>query len=206
MQIDCATAAAPNFCAFCGGALSYRGPAGAWACVACEKVTYVGPTVLVLSLIFAEERILLMKRGLPPCVGTWVPPGGFVELNESLEAAAARETAEEVGIVLEPAQLVPHAIVSLPAINQIYCCFLTVLDRMQTPRACLPEALDACWFTQDDYPSAAMWVMPTGFEIAEIFRQVRTGQFRFYQRTGELVRSFGPLTRTHFEDALVGCR
>ena len=201
MQVNCASSIPPKFCTFCGCSLTYAGSAAAWVCAGCKEITYVGPKVLVLSLIFAEERILLMKRGVPPYVGTWVPPGGFVELNESLEAAAARETAEEVGIVLEPGQLVPHAIVSLPAISQVYCSFLTVLDRMQVPKASAPEALDARWFTEKDYPSAAMWVTAAGFDIAEIFEQARTGQFHFYHRTGESVRAFGPILRPHFEEA-----
>jgi ADP-ribose pyrophosphatase YjhB (NUDIX family) len=193
------SALTPQFCTYCGNGLAYAGTAGAWVCRGCKQWTYEGPKVLVLSLIFAEERILLLKRGIPPYVGAWVPPGGFVELNESLEDAAARETAEEVGIVLAPEQFVPHAIVSLPALNQVYCTFLTVLERMQAPKAFAPEALEARWFSEDDYPSAALWVTSAGFKVADIFYQVRSGQFNFYQRTGESVRSFGPLKHPHHE-------
>ncbi len=184
-----------RFCAFCGHSLTKTGPGEPSVCVACNAVAYHGPNVLVLSFIFAENSMLLMKRGLPPYIGTWTPPGGFVEANESLEAAAVRETAEEVGIALEPARLVPHAITSLPMINQVYISFVTVLDRMQTPRATAPEALDARWFTLENYPHDAMWDPAVKFDIAEIFEQVRTGQHVLYQWTGDVVRSFGPYSR-----------
>ena len=83
---------------------------------------------------------------------------------------------------------------SLPAMNQVYFTFLAVLDRMRTPKASPPEALDARWFALDDYPNTAMWVTAVGFDIAEIFEQVRTGRFYFHQWTSEWVRSFGPLS------------
>ena len=158
----------------------------------CEELAYHGPRVLVLSLIFAEGKTLLMKRGVPPYVGTWAPPGGFVEANESLEAAAIRETAEEVGVVLPDEALIPHAMVSLPRLNQVYCVFLALLNGVQTPRASAPEALEARWFTLEEYPHETMWDPAAAFDIARAFRQVETGRFYFYQRTGESMRRFGP--------------
>ena len=52
-------------------------------------------TLLVLTQIFAEDHILLLKRGLEPYRGKWAPPGGFVERGESSQAAAVREVWEE---------------------------------------------------------------------------------------------------------------
>jgi 8-oxo-dGTP diphosphatase len=152
--------------------------------------------VLVLSLIFAENRILLMRRGVPPYIGRWAPPGGFVEANESLEGAAIRETAEEVGIVLPGELLIPHAIVSLPTLNQVYFGFLALLHRAQAPKASAPESLEARWFTLEEYPHDTMWDPAAGLDIASIFKQVKTGHFHFYQWTGQSSRQFGPFLAT----------
>ena len=61
------------------------------------------PSVTVDILIFTFDKnrrlkILLVKRGDHPCLGQWAIPGGFVEMNESLDEAAARELKEETGV------------------------------------------------------------------------------------------------------------
>ncbi len=54
-------------------------------------------TVDVVALRGASSmrQLLLVRRGLPPFRGEWALPGGFVNEDEPLEAAARRELAEE---------------------------------------------------------------------------------------------------------------
>src|SRR5262245_16327013 len=63
---------------------------------------YPRPSVTVDLVIFtiAEDdlKVLLIRRGQEPFKGRWALPGGFVEIDESLEGAAARELKEEVGV------------------------------------------------------------------------------------------------------------
>jgi 8-oxo-dGTP diphosphatase len=63
---------------------------------------YPQPSVTVDLVIFtiAEDdlKVLLIRRGQEPFKGKWALPGGFVEIDESLERAAARELQEEVGV------------------------------------------------------------------------------------------------------------
>ena len=53
--------------------------------------------VAVLRLEGIPE-ILLVERKDPPFAGMWALPGGFMEIDESLEEAARRELIEETGI------------------------------------------------------------------------------------------------------------
>lgn len=63
---------------------------------------YPRPAVTADSLVFRkaglETEVLLVKRGNPPFEGMWAAPGGFIDMEETPEAAAERELAEETGI------------------------------------------------------------------------------------------------------------
>jgi 8-oxo-dGTP diphosphatase len=45
-----------------------------------------------------ELKALLIQRALEPFKGKWALPGGFVRVDETLDAAARRELAEEAGL------------------------------------------------------------------------------------------------------------
>ena len=53
--------------------------------------------IAVLRLDEIPE-ILLIQRSDPPFQGLWALPGGFMEMEETLEATARRELMEETGI------------------------------------------------------------------------------------------------------------
>lgn len=60
------------------------------------------PALTVDCVVFGldedELRLLLVERDVEPFAGKWALPGGFVEMEETLEEAARRELEEETGI------------------------------------------------------------------------------------------------------------
>jgi len=57
-----------------------------------------GPALSADAVWIVRNRILLVRRGRPPYRGMWALPGGFVELEETVEQAVERELFEETGL------------------------------------------------------------------------------------------------------------
>jgi 8-oxo-dGTP diphosphatase len=54
--------------------------------------------IVIFSIREQKLKLLLVKRAREPFAGNWALPGGFVGIDEDLEACALRELEEETGL------------------------------------------------------------------------------------------------------------
>ena len=113
-------------CSRCGGELVYGPVEGEdrsrLACGRCGFVAYVNPRMVVSTLPVTESgEVVLVRRAIEPGYGAWAQPGGFLEIDETAQEGAARETLEETGLVVEPTRVV--GIYSRPQAAVVVICW-----------------------------------------------------------------------------------
>ncbi len=86
-------------------------------CETCGHIQYDNPKVVVGSVATWEDRILMCRRAIEPRSGFWTLPAGYLELNETTEAGAAREAWEEARARIEIVGLM--AVYNVPRISQV---------------------------------------------------------------------------------------
>lgn len=68
-------------------------------CKSCGLEYFVNPKPTnAVILKDVDGRVLLAKRALDPQKGKWDLPGGFIDINETVEESIHREIQEELGI------------------------------------------------------------------------------------------------------------
>ena len=114
--------------------------------------------VVVFTIRDGRLSILLVKRANPPHQGEWALPGGFLDIDEDLDACAARELEEETGITgvyLE--QLYTFGATERdPRERVISVTYYALIpqDSLTAPRAA-SDAADVGWYAFEDLPSLA---------------------------------------------------
>ena len=63
-----------------------------------NTIHYENPKPTASIICMRDNELLLAKRAFNPAKGEWGLPGGFMELNETLNEAAERELKEETSI------------------------------------------------------------------------------------------------------------
>lgn len=115
-----------KFCSRCGAPLAY-GPLPTedrdrLACDACGYIAYVNPRMVVSTLpVMPSGEVVLIKRGIEPAYGAWAQPGGFLEIDETAQEGAVRETLEETGLQVEPSGIV--GVYSRPQAAVVVVCW-----------------------------------------------------------------------------------
>ena len=103
-----------------------------------------------------KTYVLLIERGREPFKNKWALPGGFIEMDEILEAACKRELLEETGLKVEQmTQFKTYdAINRDPRHRTISVVYFTELNEIQQVTGS-DDANRAEWFPVSDLPELA---------------------------------------------------
>lgn len=141
-----------KFCSQCGATLRHSVPEDddrkRYICNACGIIHYQNPKIVAGAIPVWENKVLLCRRAIEPRKGFWTLPAGFMELGETTEEAAIRETFEEANAVVDLQPL--FTMYSLPFISQVHIFFRAELqDGRFSPGS---ESLETKLFAEADIP------------------------------------------------------
>ena len=116
--------------------------------------------VTVDAVVFSgdgdDRRIALIRRRNEPFAGCWALPGGFVDMDESLETAAARELAEETGLRnVAMGQLHAFGEPARDPRGRNICVAYTGALSEPVPLRAADDASEAAWFSVTALPPLA---------------------------------------------------
>ena len=139
-------------CRACGTPVGYQVPDDdnreRAVCPACGLVHYENPLNVVGTVPVWGEQVLLCKRAIEPRHGFWTLPAGFMELGETVEDGARRETVEEAGANIELQDL--FTLISVVRVGQVHLFYRArMTDSVLDPG---PETLEARLFHEHEVP------------------------------------------------------
>jgi 8-oxo-dGTP diphosphatase len=116
------------------------------------------PMVTVDAVVFTVSEgkplLLLINRKNDPYKGMWAIPGGFLEMDEELEDAVARELEEETGLTgVHLEQMHTFGTIGRdPRGRQITVVYMGIVDENNTKIKAGDDAAQAKWFDIDNLP------------------------------------------------------
>lgn len=120
---------------------------------------YPHPSVTADCVIFGFDglnlKVLLIQRGIEPFKGRWAFPGGFMQMDETIEECARRELQEETGLVVNTVeQFHIFSDVNRDPRERVLTVAHYALVRLADVDGG-DDAARAQWFAQDEIPSLA---------------------------------------------------
>lgn len=169
-----------KYCSNCSATVELLIPAGdslpRYVCTTCHIIHYQNPKMVVGCIPEWENKILLCRRAIEPRLGWWTLPAGFMENNETLAQAAARETLEEANARVKIGNL--YAIYSLPHISQVYLLFRAqLLDLDFSPGI---ESLEVELMSEHEIPWEEMAFRVIHDPLKHYFQERNQGKLGFH--------------------------
>lgn len=173
-----------KFCSSCGNPLTEKVPRNddrrRHVCSGCGTVHYQNPKIVTGCLPVWEDSVLLCRRAIEPRSGYWTVPAGFMELDETVQQGALRETWEEARARVEI--LAPYSMFNLVHVNQLYVIYRArLLDLDFRPG---PESEDVSLFTEQEIPWDDLAFGTVSHTLRFFFHDRPSG--RFPLRTGTI--------------------
>ncbi len=141
-----------RFCKACGSETRYTVPADdnreRAVCTRCGLIHYENPINVVGTVPVWQDRVLLCRRNIEPRFGLWTLPAGFLEIGETTEAGALRETDEEAGARVELQGL--FTVLNVVKVAQLHLYYRARL--LDTDFAPGPETIEARLFAAHELP------------------------------------------------------
>ena len=117
-------------------------------CPDCGFIVYENPKIVVGAVVVDGDRFLLCRRAIEPRRGYWTLPAGYLEVNESTMAGAAREAFEEACARISIEGLL--AVYDIPRISQVQVIYRARLAEPGFGPG--PESLEVRFFGWDEIP------------------------------------------------------
>jgi len=114
----------------------------------------VAADAAVFGFFAGKAKLLLIKRKCEPFKGQWALPGGFVDIDEELDDAVARELAEETGLVNVPLEQI-HTSGKCgrdPRGRVITVTFMGIVTEGQNKLKAGDDAAEVRWFDIEKLP------------------------------------------------------
>ncbi len=142
-----------HYCPHCAAPLVYRLlPTEDRPRLVCDRghILYVNPKLVVNVVVERRGRLLLMRRAIEPRYGAWTMPGGFLEIDESVDECAARECLEETGVKVSIVDIV--GVYSKPTPEGPGIVSIVFRGRASGRPSPGREALEVRWFRPEEIP------------------------------------------------------
>lgn len=172
-----------SFCSKCGHPTETQIPLGdslaREVCPQCRSIFYVNPKIICGALVLWQDQVLLCRRAIEPRYGLWTLPAGFMELNETMQQGAARETREEAEAEIDIEGL--YCIYNIPRIGQVYTLFKAQLRDGKFGAG--EETLECRLFAEADIPWNDLAFASVKHTLEHYFADRKTQQFPIHLDT-----------------------